>query len=100
VSPGLLLPDRFGHKERDRFKSDLGAQFLPSAGPNAIGRHFLISDDTARNMPPGTEELVVAPCEQGAPKFVLDEEINVDQGRDTAGKKENLLREAAAGIAD
>ncbi len=107
VSPVFRLANGFGHQQRDGVEFHLGTEFLESARADAIGGHFLISDDSAGNVPPGSKIWVVSPREQGAAGVIpvlvaifLDQEIDVDHRQDAAGEEENRLREPLVRVAD
>ena len=71
MSAAALVHHSFGDQQRRGFEAHLGAQLLERAGADAVGGHFLISDDSPGNMPAGPEELVVPPGQQRAPGVVL-----------------------------
>jgi len=96
----VLLGNRFRNKERDRFESHLGAELFEGTGANAIGRHFLISDDPAGNMPAQSEKFIIAPGQQGAAGVIPNQEIDVDERGDAAGEQEKFFGKPVMRIAD
>ena len=93
---------------RDRFENEDGrglafyadAEFGMGHSAYAVGCTFLITDDAAGDVPAGAIMLVIAPGEECAELLVLDQEIDVDQRRDTTDEEEHGLGQAAVRIAD
>ena len=53
----------------------------------SVSRRFLESDDAARNVPSWPIEPIAPPRKQRASAIILDQEIDVDERRETADKE-------------
>src|SRR5262249_4047534 len=57
----------------------------------SVSRRFFESDDATRNVPPRSIELIAPPSEQRVSAIVLDQQVDVDEGRDTTNEEKQLL---------
>ena len=93
------IADALHHEERRRLELETSAPSSSSSTrPHAFRRRLLEADDSARHVPAGTEELVVAPRQQRPPTPVLYQQVDVDQRDDTADEEEHVFGQALPGI--
>ena|SRR5215471_9474967 len=57
----------------------------------SVSRRLLESNDAARNVPPWSIELVTPPSEQRVTAIVLDQQVDVDEGREATNEQKQLL---------
>ena len=75
------------HPERHGLERHLRAQLTPCHCEHPLGSRFLVTNDASRDMPAGTIKLVITPSQQRAALSVLDEQIDVDSGREAADQQ-------------
>ena len=78
-------------ENRDRIELDDRPKFSLGYNAYSLRRRFFESDDAARNVPPGSIELVAPPGEQRSSGIVLDQQVDVDQRRGPAKKEKYLV---------
>jgi len=65
-----------------------------------VGCRLLVPNDPARHMPTRSIEVIVAPCQQGTPSAVLNQQIDIHQRRQTTDEKKYRFRQAILPILD
>lgn len=98
ILTGCPRADVFRHPQRRLFEFDFRAQFPPRARANSLPGRFSITNDTAWKMPPSTEELVVSPREQRAAFVVLNQQIDIHKGNDSADEEKDVFGQALGWI--
>ena len=74
------------------------AELVEGHSLNPLGRPLSVADNPTRNMPALRMETVIPPGQQGLSAGVLDEEIDIHQGRHPADKLKQLFREPFRGV--
>ena len=100
MTPVALGSDRFEDEGRGRFARDSGAQFASRYSMHALDSSFFVPDDAAGDMPARAVVIIISPGEKGSVAFVLDEEIDVDEGGDAADEQKYFFEKAGAWICD
>lgn len=91
--------DNLIHCDGFRIMRYASTQLLPGYRMNAVAKGFLKADDAAGDMPAGAIMRIIAPSQQDAIHFILDQQINIDQRGNLADIKKQILRQPLGWIA-
>jgi len=89
----LIRPDALMDEYWRWFECDGCRQFELRYRAYAIGGCFFVPDYAAWHVPSGAEEAIAPPGQECPSSVVLNQQIDIDQRRDSADEQEYLLRQ-------